>query len=288
VGGEDKKVRRGFTLIELLVVIAIIAILAAILFPVFLTAKQKARTTKCLSHGRQLGEAALMYLTDYDDRFASQAPQAVYDQLATITWNYYWAKDPISGITYDTWNAAQQAEYRYFQFKNYVKSEDIWICPDPNTMYTKRYAYGFRISWFPRTDDDHGGYGNGFVDGDRGFWKQVPDPTMNNNRKTRGIGLTIAEVQARDQLGVDDQGKATVCGPRYMPPTKKIMWMCYALGRWACNGHVGTGSWPWVFPCYAHQDGSVFVYVDGHAAWQKMGQGWAPLNYSSAYIDTRQ
>jgi len=61
--------RRGFTLIELLVVIAIIAILAAILFPVFARAREKARQTSCLNNVRQLTTAALMYVQDYDEMF---------------------------------------------------------------------------------------------------------------------------------------------------------------------------------------------------------------------------
>lgn len=60
--------RRGFTLIELLVVIAIIAILAAILFPVFARAREKARQSACLSNIKQLALGALMYAQDYDDR----------------------------------------------------------------------------------------------------------------------------------------------------------------------------------------------------------------------------
>jgi prepilin-type N-terminal cleavage/methylation domain-containing protein/prepilin-type processing-associated H-X9-DG protein len=65
--------RRGFTLIELLVVIAIIAILAAILFPVFARAREKARQTSCLSNEKQLCLAQLMYAQDYDETLTGRA-----------------------------------------------------------------------------------------------------------------------------------------------------------------------------------------------------------------------
>jgi prepilin-type N-terminal cleavage/methylation domain-containing protein/prepilin-type processing-associated H-X9-DG protein len=73
--------RDGFTLIELLVVIAIIAILAAILFPVFAQAREKARATMCQSHLKELNTALMMYVQDYDEtlpwvQFLTNAPAA--------------------------------------------------------------------------------------------------------------------------------------------------------------------------------------------------------------------
>ena len=88
--------RRGFTLIELLVVIAIIAILAAILFPVFARAREKARQASCLSNCKQLGLGALMYAQDYDE---------------------------VVGI-YD-WQAVRM----FLVTEPYLKNEQIFICP---------------------------------------------------------------------------------------------------------------------------------------------------------------
>jgi prepilin-type N-terminal cleavage/methylation domain-containing protein/prepilin-type processing-associated H-X9-DG protein len=73
--------RRGFTLIELLVVIAVIAILAAILFPVFAQAREKARGARCLANMRQIGMAANMYLDDWDGRLYFH-----HAGLEEITW----------------------------------------------------------------------------------------------------------------------------------------------------------------------------------------------------------
>jgi prepilin-type N-terminal cleavage/methylation domain-containing protein/prepilin-type processing-associated H-X9-DG protein len=86
--------RKGFTLIELLVVIAIIAILAAILFPVFAKAREKARQTSCLSNIKQLTLGILMYAQDYDERISGRmhgwnncgpggfsAPLILWDQI---------------------------------------------------------------------------------------------------------------------------------------------------------------------------------------------------------------
>src|ERR1700689_2711378 len=64
---SSQRLNGGFTLIELLVVIAIIAILAAILFPVFAQAREQARKTSCLSNVKQLNLGCLMYIQDYDE-----------------------------------------------------------------------------------------------------------------------------------------------------------------------------------------------------------------------------
>jgi prepilin-type N-terminal cleavage/methylation domain-containing protein len=80
--------RSGFTLIELLVVIAIIAILAAILFPVFARARDKANQTACISNLKQLATACMMYFQDYDDHllFAGYQYPGMTDMFGSYAW----------------------------------------------------------------------------------------------------------------------------------------------------------------------------------------------------------
>src|SRR5580704_6659915 len=90
---------KGFTLIELLVVIAIIAILAAILFPVFAKVREKARQTVCASNERQIGFAFLSYVEDYDETFPPASYNDVDNPTTPTAWMYL--VDPYvgSGIT---------------------------------------------------------------------------------------------------------------------------------------------------------------------------------------------
>jgi prepilin-type N-terminal cleavage/methylation domain-containing protein/prepilin-type processing-associated H-X9-DG protein len=120
--------RRGFTLIELLVVIAIIAILAAILFPVFARARENARRASCQSNMKQLGLAYHQYLQDYDGMLVLLSPIALCPAGATYQCGSW------MGLMPDGTPAA--APYATGIFP-YVKSTQIYHCPsDTNQPYT--------------------------------------------------------------------------------------------------------------------------------------------------------
>ncbi len=119
----------GFTLIELLVVIAIIAILAAILFPVFAQAREKARQATCQSNLRQIGMGSQMYIQDYDEHVmpvASGGPKAG----AYVYWWAYW-----DGAKYDGTLGLLQP---------YMKNSQIQACPSfRNTAQVKYGSTGY-------------------------------------------------------------------------------------------------------------------------------------------------
>jgi len=104
---------RGFTLIELLVVIAIIAILAAILFPVFARAREKARQTSCLSNVKQITLACLMYAQDYDERMPAGRVQ-------------YFPAGCVNDST---------AFYQHVVMP-YVKNVQLFVCPSNTSIRT--------------------------------------------------------------------------------------------------------------------------------------------------------
>lgn len=111
--------RRGFTLIELLVVIAIIAILAAILFPVFAQAREAARKTSCASNQKQIGLGMKMYVQDYDEQWP---PNRQTEQTS-------WAGICSSGGgNFDNWKSLIQP---------YIKNYQLYKCPS-NTQSNAR------------------------------------------------------------------------------------------------------------------------------------------------------
>jgi prepilin-type N-terminal cleavage/methylation domain-containing protein/prepilin-type processing-associated H-X9-DG protein len=121
--------RTGFTLIELLVVIAIIAILAAILFPVFARARENARRASCMSNLKQIGLGMMMYVQDYDGKYilrtySSDGPGA------------------ITGTIYSYWSPRAKAGGGYYPWvlEPYVKSTQLFVCPSESTAFPS-YAY---------------------------------------------------------------------------------------------------------------------------------------------------
>ena len=118
--------KSGFTLIELLVVIAIIAILAAILFPVFARARESARRTACISNVKQIGLGWMMYVQDYDETFPPSNSPANSQWGPSSTYTNKYPCKPCrphlktdDSITYDPTIYAQP----------YIKSIDLFKCP---------------------------------------------------------------------------------------------------------------------------------------------------------------
>jgi len=112
-----KSINRGFTLIELLVVIAIIAILAAILFPVFAKVREKARQTSCASNLKQLALGVTQYVQDYDERF------------------------PTGWMNQSTHVVDGKIQYWPYAIFPYVKSAGVYKCPDDSRNHASSYLY---------------------------------------------------------------------------------------------------------------------------------------------------
>jgi len=149
------KSKKGFTLIELLVVIAIIAILAAILFPVFAQAREKARAITCVSNEKQMGLGILQYLQDNDEAF----PEVQYTNASTNT----------------GWEDWELAIYPYI--KNGAPKNNglggIWQCPDwPSQPVEAEYGINWELSWG----------GNGTYDWNNVAGYQQAFQTVNDSR----------------------------------------------------------------------------------------------------------
>lgn len=125
--GTFHRHRRGFTLIELLVVIAIIAILAAILFPVFAQAREKARQTSCLSNMNQLGKAAMMYAQDYDELLV---PHRTVNTLNPFVGQYPASQANVNDRTF--WCSLLQPYVKNLQVFKCPSNPNGWVGGDPS------------------------------------------------------------------------------------------------------------------------------------------------------------
>ncbi len=128
--GFGSRFSGGFTLIELLVVIAIIAILAAILFPVFARARENARRASCQSNMKQIGLGFLQYTQDYDERLPSVTDGANTTNVDAV-WNPY-TNFGASTVVFSMKDSSLQP---------YLKSTQIWACPSDSNASRSGNSY---------------------------------------------------------------------------------------------------------------------------------------------------
>jgi len=226
------KEKRGFTLIELLVVIAIIAILAAILFPVFSRARENARKTACLSNLKQVGTALMMYVQDFDERYP---PASLYNP------NY------ASTGTFVAWLPALYP---------YVKNQKVFECPSTNGSQYPEVFMGYW--WIPpewRGTIKHSYAMNMYIGADGpAFWCSL----------WRG-GRSMAEIkEPANIIAVGECSHIFIhnywgCTP--VPECGRFQ-VGYAqtCGAW-CNPSLRDER------NTRHMGGSVICFADGHAKW---------------------
>jgi prepilin-type N-terminal cleavage/methylation domain-containing protein len=256
--------RYGFTLIELLVVIAIIAILAAILFPVFAQAREKARQTSCLSNCKQIGLGITMYVNDWDETFPRNddciAPARVPYQPNAV------------GCSGPYGQRVNHYKWQYWIYP-YVKNIQIFFCP------SRPYD---RQAWEQHAEIFDGGYSLALhVTGALNTWNRTGNAQQIRNSF---LGGTMAGVQrpAETMILMEDRFPGTrhyVFGPQPIqtayPMAHRHLWENWFYPN-GVNNPVNKNNAP-------HMDGLIITYVDGHAKWMNVREFLAKCPDSQQY-----
>jgi prepilin-type N-terminal cleavage/methylation domain-containing protein/prepilin-type processing-associated H-X9-DG protein len=234
--------RRGFTLIELLVVIAIIAILAAILFPVFARAREKARQASCQSNLKQLVLGFKMYASDYDGRF----PQWAWGLRRCGGANYanLLVSDGMVG-----WDGA---------IFPYVKNTQVYLCP--SNINTRCGGWAQYPGWGSLVPESSYGMNEVLSNGTGGccgeYWA-----TQRGWKREDGMNFpaeTLLIGDCRSSLGGWDENSARVL-IRYALPDPGFCQGCNAGNPLPPNAESYT----------THNGGSNIGFVDGHVKWMR-------------------
>ena len=243
---------RAFTLIELLVVIAIIAILAAILFPVFAQAREKARQTMCLSNLKQVNLGWQMYMQDYDETWPFRPSGMAVGKGAACDWRYVCdSPDTRIGSYINWWDIVRP----------YTKNNQIIACPSAPVEPDLAPA-----GWKATTNIGLG-------------LNEYPDWGMTKSAgsfKTQfgGYiypGVSLAEVSKPAQtVGLADAGYLT-----YAPYFKK--WPRNGLNR-----HAGTS--PWVAPRPEYESGSEWAPEPRHNGTNGDFSGVANVGFLDGHV----
>ncbi len=256
---------RGFTLIELLVVIAIIAILAAILFPVFAQARDKARQTSCLSNAKQMGLAAIMYNQDYDETYPLSA--GFYPGVSWL--NEYYLGIPANwrpGSSQKRINAYGGSWANTLQ--SYAKNWGVFNCPS-GSKYTVggTWAADYSNPVVPPQSDSYtyNGLLHSFSEAGVNLPTEVPLFWEGNGK----ANLTGAAT-SNPALLCDEADFSHPC--IYTPSTASCD---STINGQVSSMYLTTGT-SWI-----HSKGAEFVMADGHAKWRLLGASFTPGNGSA-------
>jgi prepilin-type N-terminal cleavage/methylation domain-containing protein/prepilin-type processing-associated H-X9-DG protein len=233
--------QQAFTLIELLVVIAIIAILAAILFPVFAQAREKARQATCVSNQKELALAVLMYTQDYDETYPLAnypAPPSIDAGLTNSRFHWYNMVEPYikGGYTRTAASAVGTAPGQKLS---------IYVCPD---YPGETHAFGLNPSWSYVI--------NMYLSPPRAQNASTPDvpPAW-----AAVAPLTLAGVDAPAQVVLTAEGS----GSRVYTPGNDTGNYPYYPEYSAAKDTSLT----YIYARTRHSGGSVYALTDGHAKW---------------------